>query len=80
MWTFRCSVCKRVRYLEPVLSGDWRRFVAAKELSIGDQVKLFKEKEEDPLALASGSVQYYCRVEAKKAIKLFGKVAALIFA
>ncbi|GMN26675.1 hypothetical protein TIFTF001_001385 [Ficus carica] len=66
-WRFRCSIRKR-SHPKPVLSGDWHKFAVSKGLSIGDEVKLFKEIDQ-----ATGALLHY-RVEVKKLInmKLFG--------
>ncbi|EXB29016.1 hypothetical protein L484_018433 [Morus notabilis] len=67
-WRFSCYIRKKGGFRKPVLSGDWHRFVVSKGLSIGDEVRLFKEIDQ-----ATGALLHY-RVEVTKfnQMRLFG--------
>ncbi|GMN26681.1 hypothetical protein TIFTF001_001392 [Ficus carica] len=75
LWRFRCAV-RKTGYRKPVLSGDWHRFVVSKGLSIGDEIKFYKEHHDDGQESCTGAQQYY-RVEVKKALVVFGVVFGL---
>ncbi|XWS67490.1 hypothetical protein CRYUN_Cryun04dG0011100 [Craigia yunnanensis] len=62
VWKFRIYTRKKNnKYLKPVLTKGWREFVCSKELSIGDRVLFYKEKE------LANAVKY--RVKVEKAVK-----------
>ncbi|XWS32749.1 hypothetical protein CRYUN_Cryun22dG0016300 [Craigia yunnanensis] len=43
MWKFVCSIRKTGKYQKPVFSKGWLDFVRAKGLSVGDEVRLYKD-------------------------------------
>ncbi|GLT97020.1 hypothetical protein SLE2022_146070 [Rubroshorea leprosula] len=61
VWTFHCSTRRVGKYLKPVLSEGWCRFVCLRNLKIGDKVEFYKEEE-----------KYYVRV--KRPVVVFGAV------
>ena len=63
VWKF-CITIRKNGYRKPVLSGQWKSFAMSNGLSVGDEIKLFKENNQ--------ALHY--RVEVKKAVifTLFG--------
>ncbi|XVF45879.1 hypothetical protein PTKIN_Ptkin02bG0242900 [Pterospermum kingtungense] len=65
-WKFQIYTRAKSRYLKPVLTKGWRKFVCSKELRVGDRVVFFMEKQQ------AGPVMYHVKVE--KSVKIFGAV------
>ncbi|XWS62433.1 hypothetical protein CRYUN_Cryun06bG0010400 [Craigia yunnanensis] len=77
VWEFRISTRKKNnKYLKPVLTKGWRKFVCKKELRIGDRVAFYMEKEQAGAPDKAGKGHY--RIEVIKRATQRSSVLSLL--